>query len=197
MENVRVNRSQVIEKKRETLHDGALKVVRYTCDVPRFSGGMMEGVTREISMRPDAAAALVHDTLRDVFILCEQFRFPSYLAGGGWVLELPAGKIDEGETPEQCIRRELEEEIGYRVSKVEPITNYFPAPGYSAERMHLFYAPVTARDLIKADARGTDEGEDVQRFELPRAEFLDRIDKHEFEDGKVLALGAWAVRRFG
>jgi nudix-type nucleoside diphosphatase (YffH/AdpP family) len=190
-----MDRSQIKEKSRTRVHGGRLPVDEIVLEVPRFSGGAME-VSREISMRPDAAAALVHDTDRDVFILCEQFRLPSYLAGGGWLLELPAGKVDEGETPEQCIRRELEEEVGYRAGKLEPITSYFPSPGYSAERLHLFYAPVTTKDLIAADAHGVDEGEDVQRFELPRAEFLDRLDKHDFEDGKVLALGAWAVRRF-
>jgi hypothetical protein len=62
--------------------------------------------------------------------------------------------------------------------------------------MHLFYAPVTARDLVKADASGVDEGEDIQRIELPRAEFLDRLDKRDFDDAKILALSGWAIKKF-
>jgi ADP-ribose pyrophosphatase len=197
MDQKRIDRANVVEKAREIAYKGRFSVLKLTLDVPRFSGPMMENISRDIAMRPDASAALVHDTQRDVFIMAEQFRFPSYLHGGGWLLELPAGKVDEGETPEQCIRRELEEEIGYRPDALEPITSYFPAPGYSAERLHLFYAPVTSQNLIAADAHGVDDGEDIQRFELSRAQFLDRLDKHDFEDGKVLALGAWAVKRFG
>jgi ADP-ribose pyrophosphatase len=129
--------------------------------------------------------------------MAEQFRFPVYERGGGWLLELVAGKIDGDETPEACVIREIEEEIGYRVRSVEPITQFFVAPGYSTERMFLFYAPVKGHDLVKADASGTDEGEDIRRFELPRAEFLDRLDKQDFLDSKVLAMSGWAIKKFG
>lgn len=182
-------------KSRQMVYEGKLNVERIVLDAPTFSGGRME-VSREIGMRPDAAAALVHDTERGVFILCEQLRIPHWLHGGGWMLELPAGKVDEGETPEQCIVREIEEEIGYRPKKVEPICSYFVSPGYTAERMHLFYAAVTSADFVKEDAHGVDVGEDIQRIELPRAEFLDRMDKRDFEDSKVLALSGWAIKRF-
>jgi 8-oxo-dGTP pyrophosphatase MutT (NUDIX family) len=80
---------------------------------------------------------------------------------------------------------------------VEPVTQYFVAPGYSTERMFLFYAPVKRIDLINPDAQGVDEGEDIRRVELPRAEFLDRLDKYDFLDSKLLALSGWALKRFG
>ena len=88
-------------------------------------------------------------------------------------------------------------DIVRRVRSVEPITQFFVAPGYSTERMFLFYAPVKAADLVKADASGVDEGEDIRRFELPRAEFLDRLDKQDFLDCKVLAMSGWAIKKFG
>ena len=191
-----MDRSDIKEKSRRMLHKGRLSVEEIVLTAPRFSGGTME-VSREIAMRSDAAAALVHDTERDVFILAEQLRIPAWLHGGAWTLELVAGKIDGDEAPDACIVREIDEEIGYRAGKVEPICAYLASPGYTAERMHLFYAPVTARDLIKADAHGVDEGEDIRRVELPRAEFLDRLDKRDFEDAKVLALSGWAIKRFG
>jgi ADP-ribose pyrophosphatase len=191
-----MDRKDVRERSRAVLHAGRLAVARIVLDVPRFAGGMMENVAREIAMRADAAAALVHDTERDIFILAEQFRFPPYLHGGGWLCELPAGKIDGGETPEACIRREILEEIGYDAPRLEAVGSYFPAPGYSSERLYLFYAPVTGANLVAADAHGVDEGEDIRRVELPRAVFLDRLARHDFEDGKTLALGAWALSRF-
>lgn len=191
-----MNRNDVREKSRKVLADGKVKLVEVTLDAPRLAGGMMENISREIVLREDAAAALVHDVERDLFILAEQFRFAAYEMGEGWLVELVAGKIDGGETPEACIKREIEEEIGYRAGKVEPVTMYYTAPGYSTERMHLFYAPVKTADLVKADAHGVDEGEDIRRVELPRAEFLDRLDKRDFLDNKVLAMSGWAIKRF-
>jgi nudix-type nucleoside diphosphatase (YffH/AdpP family) len=190
-----VKREDIKLKSRRMLHEGKLSVEEIVLAAPRFSGGTME-VSREIALRPDAAAALIHDTARDVFILAEQLRIPAWLHGGAWTLELVAGKIDGDEAPQACIIREIEEEIGYRAKKVEPICSYYVSPGYTAERMHLFYAPVTARDLVKADASGVDEGEDIQRIELPRAEFLDRLDKRDFDDAKILALSGWAIKKF-
>lgn len=192
-----MNRSDVKERGRAVLANGFMPVIELTLDAPRFSGGMMENVSREIVLRADAAAALVHDVERDVFILAEQFRFPVYEAGEGWLLELVAGKVDGKEKPADCIIREIEEEVGYRARKVEPIARYFAAPAYSTERIHLFYAPVKTSDLVKADAHGVDEGEDIRRVELPRAEFLDRIDKRDFLDNKVLAMSGWIVKTFG
>jgi ADP-ribose pyrophosphatase len=191
-----MDRKDIREIGRKTLHKGRLAVARIEVEVPRFSSGKRMKVSREIAMRADAAAALVHDKQRDVFIFAEQFRVPAYLHGEGWMLELVAGKLDEGETPEETLRREMEEEIGYRAGTLEPICTYFPAPGYSQERMFLFYAPVTAKDLVKPDAHGVDEGEDIRRVELPRAEFLDRLGGGDFQDGKILALSGWAVARF-
>jgi ADP-ribose pyrophosphatase len=181
---------------RRRLANGHLQVEELTLDAPRFSGGRIK-IDREIVLRQDAAAALVHDVERDIFVFAEQLRVPCYEAGTPWLLELVAGKIDPGETPEQCILREIGEEIGYRAGPLEPICLFFAAPGYSTERLHLYYAPVNTRDLIHPDAHGKDEGEDIRRVELPRAEFLDRLDKRDFLDVKTLALSGWAIKRFG
>ncbi len=182
-------------RSRTTLHDGALKVIDLKFDAPSFGGAVMENVSREVLVRPDAAAALVHDIEREIIILCEQFRAPVYQAGGAWLVELPAGKIDGEESPEACIRRELEEEIGYRPRSLDPICSYYPAPGYSSERVHLFYAAVVAGDLVHADAKGVDEHEDIRRIETPLSAFLDRLKQGAYEDGKICAAGAWALSR--
>lgn len=192
-----MNRKDVREKSRRILADGKVKLIELTLDAPRQAGGAMENISREIVLREDAAAALVHDVERDVFILAEQFRFPAYERGEGWLVELVAGRLDGDETPEACIRREIEEEIGYRAHRLEPIAIYYAAPGYSTERLHLFYAPVKTADLVKPEAQGVDEGEDIRRVDLPRAEFLDRLDKRDFLDSKLLALSGWALKRFG
>lgn len=192
-----MDRKDVREKSRRILSDGYMRVIDLVLDAPRFSGGVMENVSREIVLRADAAAALVHDVERDLFILAEQFRFPVYEAGEGWLVELVAGKVDGDERPEACIIREIEEEIGYRAKKLESVATYYAAPAYSTERIHLFYAPVKSSDLVNADAHGVDEGEDIRRIELPRAEFLDRLNQRDFLDNKLLAMSGWAIKRFG
>ncbi|HWA01401.1 MAG TPA: NUDIX hydrolase [Caulobacterales bacterium] len=188
-----MKREDVAVLHKTTLHDGRLKVIDLRYEAPLFSGGQGEAASREVVQRQDAAAALVHDIERDVIVLCEQFRAPAYLTGGGWLIELPAGKLDGEESPEDCIRRELEEEIGYRARGLDAIASYFPAPGYSTERVHLFYAPVVAADLINDAAHGVDAGEDVRRVEQPLKTFLERARRGKFEDGKIVAASAWAL----
>ena len=72
------------------------------------------------------------------------------------LLELPAGRVDEGESYEACAERELREEIGYAAGRILKIGEFFMSPGYSDERMHLFYASELAHDPLPAD-----EGEDI------------------------------------
>jgi ADP-ribose pyrophosphatase len=192
-----MDRNKVRERGRKVLTDGYVTVVDLTLDVPAHDGTMMENVSREIAFRGDAAAALVHDIDRDVFVFAEQFRFPAYLRGGGWVLELVAGRIDDGEAPDVCIRREIAEEVGYRAGAVEARGWFYAATGYSTEQIHLFYAPVCSADFTNPDASGIDHGEDIRRVELTRGEFLARLKAGDFQDPKILSLGAWAVSKFG
>ncbi len=189
-------REDVRVERRTVLHDGKLKLIEFVYEAPDFAGGTVKSA-REVLLREDSAAALVHDTERDVIILAEQFRAPAYEAGGGWLVELPAGKVDGQENPEDCMRRELIEEIGYRARALAPICSYFAAPGYSSERVHLFYAPVTGDDLIEANAHGVDEGEEIRRIEVTLQTFLERVRLAKYEDGKIVAAGAWATTRLG
>lgn len=190
-----MKREDVAVHHRTTLHDGHLKVVELLYDAPSFSGETMERISREVLQRSDAAAALVHDIERDVIVLCEQFRAAAYVAGGGWLIELPAGKVDGEESPEDCMKRELEEELGYRARSLDPIGVIYPSAGYTSERVHLFYAAVTPADLVNPEASGVDEHEDIRRVEQPLEAFLKRLELGSFEDGKILAIGAWALSR--
>jgi ADP-ribose pyrophosphatase len=73
---------------------------------------------------------------KDEIILIRQFRYPT----GEEILEIPAGKLNKGEDPESCARRELEEETGYKAGKIKKMAEFFLAPGYSNELLHLFIA---------------------------------------------------------
>lgn len=87
------------------------------------------------SIDHDGAVAVV-PLDRDDVILVRQFRYPT----GYELLEIPAGKLNNGENPERCALRELEEEVGYTAGKIKKMAEFFLAPGYSNELLHLFVA---------------------------------------------------------
>jgi hypothetical protein len=84
------------------------------------------------------------------------------------------------------------EEVGYRAGELTLISRAYQSPGASSERIFLYYAPVKTADLVDPDASGlAAEKEDVRRVELSREDFLARLDKGKFDDGKIVALGFW------
>jgi ADP-ribose pyrophosphatase len=179
---------------RKRVFDGFFKVDEVRFSLSRHGGGQLEDVVRLVFERGDSAAALIHDTERDIIILTEQFRIATHEKGPGWLMEAAAGSIDEGETPEACIKREIREEIGYDVKKLTPIGCFYVSPGGTSERIFLYYAPVKPRQLVKPEARGlASEHEDVKRVEAPLKDFFRRLERGEFEDAKLL-VAAWWLR---
>jgi ADP-ribose pyrophosphatase len=190
---------EVEVKSRRTVFKGRYRIEEAVFDFDRVSGkGRITGARREIFHRGDSAAALVHDIDRDVIILTEQFRIATYDKGPGYLIEAMAGSLDESESPEDCLRREMMEEIGYRAGKLTLISRAYPSPGASAERIFLYYAPVKAADLVDPAARGVEaENEDIRRVEFSRGDFLKRLEAGGFSDGKIITLGFWLASRPG
>ena len=90
-----------------TAYRGRYRVQRIKFSFDRASRpGRIENAEREVFDRGDSAAALIHDVDRDVIVLTEQFRVATFEKGPGYLVEAAAGSVDEGETPEQCMRRE-------------------------------------------------------------------------------------------
>ncbi|HIP57347.1 MAG TPA: NUDIX domain-containing protein, partial [Ignisphaera aggregans] len=69
-------------------------------------------------------------------VLVRQYRAPV----NSWILEVPAGKVEPGESPEECAKRELEEETGYRAMSMEKLVSIYTSPGYSDEVLHIYLA---------------------------------------------------------
>jgi len=103
-------------------------------------------VELEVVRHPGAAAIVPMKDERTV-ILIRQFR----LAAGGFIYEIPAGKLHPGEDPRLCAERELEEEIGYRAGTIEKLETFFTAPGFTDEVMHLFKATNLTKTAQKLD----------------------------------------------
>jgi len=133
-----------------------------------------ESFVREIVRFGQAVAAL--PILGNKVLLIKQFR----PAVGGWILEIPAGKVEEGEDIYEATRRELVEEIGYEPAKLEHVVSIYPTPGYSDEVIHILFA----EDLRYVGPR-RERGELIEVFEVD-ANDLPKIVEQKLVDGKTL-----------
>ena len=143
--------------------------------------------TREVVEHRGAVAA-VPLTDGDDVLFVRQWRY----AVGQATLELPAGTLEPGESPEECLRRELVEEIGQAAGSVEPLVSLFVSPGYSNEMIHLFIAT----DLTPQTAEA-DEDEELRVVKLPLARALEMCHSGELRDGKTIAGLLCAASRLG
>ena len=195
---VNENKRVVVVHQRRRVFDDYFKVdeAKVTFSKLGDDGQFVRDARFLVFERGDAAAALLHDADRGVVILTEQFRFPTYQKATGWMIEPIAGMINAGETPEQCIRREVMEEVGYRVGNLDVIATFFVSPGGSSERIFLYYASVGTADLVAPDASGIENHqENVQRVEMDADEFTARAVRGEFDDAKMLIAGLWMAAR--
>jgi ADP-ribose pyrophosphatase len=139
------------------------------------------GKTIDIDLvRHPGASAVVPFVSDDEVLLLRQYRH----AAGGTLWEVPAGKLDPGEAPEACARRELEEEAGCRAGRIEPLGAIWCSPGFTDERIHLF----AAFDLAEVPQRlDDDEVIELERMSFARA--LELVWSNELSDAKsALAL---------
>lgn len=178
---------------RREVFNRRFRIIEAEFDQPRLDGsGVIKNVKRLVFERGDSAAALVHVTDRDVVVLTEQFRFPTFDKGPGIILEPIAGSMEKGESGEDCIRREMLEEIGYEARKLHKIAHFYVSPGGTSERIFLYYAPVTTGDLVNPAASGVaHEHEDIRRIEVPTKTFIADTLAGRYEDAKLLVAGLW------
>lgn len=170
--------------------DGFFKIDEADVAFERFDGTMSPCVKRLVFERGDAVAVLVYDRVADVFVLTEQFRYPTYEKGPGWLREVAAGMIDDGE-PDDTARREVEEELGYRIDG-EPtaIGTFYLSPGGSSERIHLFYAEVCDDDRVSEGGGLASEGEDIRVVRVPAGELEDLL-RGGVQDAKTFIALQW------
>jgi ADP-ribose pyrophosphatase len=146
--------------------------------------GDVRGRREVVRQRGSVAALPIHDDGR--VTLVRQYRY----AVDALVWELPAGRLDPGETPDQGARRELEEEVGLRPLFLEPLLSFWTTPGFCDELLHLFRA--TGLEHVPARPEA-DERIEAARFTLPE---LDRMMRHgEIREGKTLVALLMELRR--
>jgi ADP-ribose pyrophosphatase len=184
-----------IEQKKYILED-VFKVEEAYLRYEKFNGEM-SGTVRRISLeRGDSVSILIYNTITNNIILISQFRYPSYKSGHGWLIETIAGIVDSNETPEEAARREVEEETGLEITKLEHITTFFPSPGGSSERIFLYYSEVSMDpDSYEKTGGLLCEGEDIKSYEITLEQALEKIKSGEIMDAKTILGIYWLENR--
>jgi ADP-ribose pyrophosphatase len=195
--------SSVEVKHKERVLDKFFKVDEVTVSHELFAGGMSKDKKVLVFERGDAVAALLYDPERRKVITVDQFRLPTYEKGGGsgWLVEAVAGMIPRDkngnptEAPVDCLRHEVLEETGYRLTTVIPICTFFSSPGGTSERIFLYFGEV--RQTAKVASGGGERDEDIDVVEYDVDDFFRRLADQQFEDPKLIIAGFWFKSRRG
>ncbi|MDN5477511.1 MAG: GDP-mannose pyrophosphatase NudK [Chryseobacterium sp.] len=172
----------------EILSDNWYTLNKVTYSIEK-KDGTKETQSREAYDRGNGAVILLYNKLTGKVILTRQFRLPTFINGNttGMLIEACAGLLDD-DHPEECIKRETEEETGYKISKAEKIFEAYMSPGSVTEILHFFTAEYSAEMKI-ADGGGLEEeGENIEVLELPFEQALSMVDTGEIKDAKTIML---------
>jgi ADP-ribose pyrophosphatase len=196
--SMKVSDVEVIDKDR--VFEGYFGIDRYRIKHRQYEGGMGDEITREIFERGHAASCLLYDPALNKLVLIEQFRAGAYAALSSpwydpekdtpWLIEIIAGIIEDGEDPEEVIRREAVEEAGCNVLQIEPVFHYLVTPGGSSESMFTFLGRVDASNI--GGIHGLkDEGEDIRVFTVDVEEAFDLLDQGRIMNSMTMLPLQW------
>ncbi|MCT2406532.1 GDP-mannose pyrophosphatase NudK [Chryseobacterium antibioticum] len=174
--------------KTEILSDNWYTLNKVTYSIAK-KDGTTETQSREAYDRGNGAVILLYNKVAGTLILTRQFRLPTFINGNttGMLIEACAGLLDN-DNPEECIKRETEEETGYKISKVEKVFEAYMSPGSVTEILHFFMAEYSAEMKITDGGGLEEEGENIEVLELPFDQALSMIDTGEIMDAKTIML---------
>ncbi len=147
---------------------------------------------REAYDRGNGSTILLYNKEIKTVILTRQFRLPTFINGNptGMLIEACAGLLDL-DNPEDCIRRETEEETGYKISSVKKIFEAYMSPGSVTEVLHFFVAEYS-KSMKVSEGGGVDEDEDIDVLEMDFEKAYSMISTGEIRDGKTIMLLQYA-----
>ncbi len=178
---------EILDKER--VFNQYLKIDAYQVQHERYATKENANKNIEVAVKGDACAALVYETDSKSILLIEQFRLPAAIHGNGWITELIAGTMEENEGPRETMKREILEEIGYQVESLEFIQRVFVSPGWTTERINIYFA-TTNSTLKVSDGGGLEsEQEDIQIIKI-KLEQLDNF-MESVHDAKTLIALQW------
>lgn len=168
--------STLEEKTLKTEHIFSGRIIQVQVDEVELPNGKTS--TRELVKHP-GAVAVIAITEDNKLVMVEQYRKPLEKV----IVEIPAGKLEKGEEPALCARRELEEETGYDCKSLELVSSFYTSPGFADEIIHVYVAKGLTK---KEDAAGLDEDEFVNVLEITLDEALELIKEQRIFDAKTI-----------
>lgn len=181
---------RILEQK--LLSDNWYKLWRYTYEY-QHKDGTWETQQREAYDRGNGATILLYNPERGTVILTRQFRLPTYVNGNpdGRMIEACAGLLDQ-DNAEDAIRRETEEETGYRITSVQKVFEAYMSPGSVTEVLHFFVAAYSSADKINVGGGIAHEQENIEVMEMSFAQALEKVKSGEIRDAKTIMLLQYA-----
>lgn len=155
--------------------------------------GTWETQHREAYDRGNGAAILLYNVVQKTVVVTRQFRLPTYINGNkdGMMIEVCAGLLD-GDAPEACIKKEVEEETGFRVDAVTKVFESYMSPGSVTEILYFFTAPYTHEMKVSEGGGADDETENIEVLEMSFTEAIERVASGEIKDAKTILLLQYA-----
>ena len=155
--------------------------------------GTWETQEREAYDRGNGAAILLYNKQRETVILTKQFRMPTYVNGNedGMMIEVCAGLLD-GDNPEDCIRKETEEETGYRIDNVKKVIETYMSPGSVTEILYLFIGEYEDEMKVGEGGGSAHETENIEVLEYSFRAAMQMINSGEIRDAKTILLLQYA-----
>lgn len=162
----------------------------------RFDGTFSPQINRAIFISGDAVTVLPYDPLRDRLLVVEQFRAGPFARGdrNPWALEAIAGRIDPGERPEDCARREAIEEAGLTLDRLEFVAGHYPSPAAKTEYLYSYVALTDLPDGAAGVFGVAGEAEDIKGHLLPFEQAMQMVASGEIENGPLLVTLLWLAR---
>ena len=173
-------------QREEILSDNWYTLKKITFDFQKVNG-TWKTQTREAYDRGNGATILLYNKGSNSVVLTRQFRLPTFINGNpdGLLIEACAGLLDQDQ-PDVAIKRETEEETGFRINKVKKIFEAYMSPGSVTEMLYFFVAEYVRSE--KVSEGGGIDGEDIEVLEMPFQKALEMISSGEIKDGKTIML---------
>jgi len=181
---------KILEAK--TLSSNKYLLKKYTYEFEKKDGSN-EVQTREVYDRGNGATVLLYNKEERTVILTRQFRFPSFVNGNpdGMLIEACAGLLDN-DNPEDCVKREAEEETGFKIDKVRKIFEAYMSPGSVTEIVYFFVAEYSKDMKINEGGGMAHEQEDIEVLEINFDDAMRMMETGEIKDGKTIMLLQYA-----
>lgn len=178
--------------KKELLSDNWYTLNKFKFDYQK-EDGTWETQEREAYDRGNGAAILLYNKEKGTVVLTKQFRMPTYVNGNedGMMIEVCAGLLD-GDNPDDCIRKETEEETGYKIDNVECVFETYMSPGSVTEILYLFIGDYEDRMKVSKGGGSEHETENIEVLEYPFETAMKMVETGEIKDAKTIMLLQYA-----